>query len=58
MLATLHLPGACIDEADPFGELRALAETAGAEVVGELRQRLPKPTGRTFLGKGKTRELA
>lgn len=58
LLATLHVPGSYIDEADPFSELRALAETAGAEVVGELSQRLPKPTGRTFLGKGKTLELA
>ncbi len=58
LLVTLHLRGSSIDEADPFSELRALAETAGAEVVGELIQRLSKPTGRTYLGKGKTRELA
>ncbi len=44
--------------ADPFAELRALAETAGAEVVGELVQKREKPSGTTYLGKGKVRELA
>ena len=45
-------------KADPFRELRALAETAGAEVVGELIQKRDKPSGRTYLGRGKVRELA
>jgi len=45
-------------KADVFRELRALAETAGAEVVGELVQKRDKPSGRTYLGKGKVRELA
>ncbi len=44
--------------ADPFAELRALAETAGAEVVGELVQKRDKPSGATYLGKGKVEELA
>ncbi|RJP31212.1 MAG: GTPase HflX [Actinobacteria bacterium] len=38
-------------------ELRSLAETAGAEVVGELLQARHKPDPATFLGKGKTAEL-
>ncbi len=42
---------------DPFGELRALAEQAGATVVGELSQRLEKPVGATYMGKGKIAEL-
>jgi GTP-binding protein HflX len=42
---------------DPFGELRALAEQAGATVVGELSQRLEKPVGATFMGAGKLEEL-
>lgn len=42
---------------DPFGELRALAEQAGATVVGELSQRLEKPVGATYMGKGKIGEL-
>ena len=45
-------------KADVFRELRALAETAGAEVVGELIQKRDKPSGATYLGKGKVRELA
>ncbi len=45
-------------KADPFKELRALAETAGAEVVGELVQKREKPSGATYLGKGKVKELA
>jgi len=42
---------------DPFGELRALAEQAGATIVGELSQRLEKPVGSTYMGKGKIAEL-
>ncbi len=45
-------------KADAFKELRALAETAGAEVVGELIQKRDKPSGATYLGRGKVRELA
>lgn len=46
------------DQEDPLSELRALAQTGGAEVVGEMFQRRGKPDGRTFLGKGKVQELA
>ncbi|HYE61049.1 MAG TPA: GTPase HflX [Phycisphaerales bacterium] len=42
---------------DPFGELKALAEQAGATVVGEISQRLEKPVGATFMGAGKLQEL-
>ena len=58
VLVHVLLPGAYLDEADTFGELRALAETAGAVVVGELVQKRRKPSGRTYLGKGKVEELA
>ncbi len=44
--------------ADQFAELRALTETAGAEIVGELVQKRDKPSGTTYLGKGKVEELA
>ena len=54
----VRLPGSRMDFHDPLGELRALAETAGARVVGELMQNRGAPAGRTFLGKGKTEELA
>ncbi len=45
-------------DADRLAELRALTETAGAEVVGELIQKRLKPNGTTYLGKGKVQELA
>ena len=44
-------------DAEPLAELRALAETAGAEVVGELIQKRVKPRGRTHLGRGQGQEL-
>jgi GTP-binding protein HflX len=58
VLVAVHLPGAEVDPVDPFAELRSLAGTAGAEVVGELIQRRQKPDGRYYLGKGKVNELA
>ncbi len=54
----VQLPRQWVQTDDPFGELRALAETAGAIVVGELSQKRNKPRGRTYLGKGKVEELA
>jgi GTP-binding protein HflX len=38
-------------------ELGRLADTAGAEVVGRLIQRIEKPTSNLFLGEGKVEEL-
>ena len=38
-------------------ELAALADTAGAKVVGELTQQIDKPNSATYLGKGKIDEL-
>jgi GTP-binding protein HflX len=43
---------------DSLEELALLADTAGAEVVGALVQRLTKPNAAYYLGKGKVRELA
>lgn len=57
MLAAARLPDSTYDPADPFGELRALAEQAGAVVVGELEQRMQRPQSGTYLGKGKVDEL-
>ena len=37
-------------------ELSSLAETAGAEVVGAISQRLPHPNNATYLGSGKLLE--
>lgn len=41
---------------DSLGELGYLAKTAGAEVVGEIKQRSDRLTS-TYLGKGKLQEL-
>lgn len=38
-------------------ELQQLAETAGAEVVGRLSQKLEKPSSTHYLGSGKLQEL-
>ena len=57
ILVGVRLPGSRMDFHDPLGELRALAETAGARVVGELMQNRGAPAGRTYLGKGKVEEL-
>jgi GTP-binding protein HflX len=57
VVAAVRLPDAIFDEADPFGELRSLADQAGAVVVGELQQRLDIPIASTFMGKGKLEEL-
>ena len=38
-------------------ELSALAETAGAEVVGEITQKRPSPDKATFVGEGKLEEI-
>jgi len=57
ILVACHLPNSHYDERDPLGELRELARTAGAEVVGELIQNRQKPDQGTYLGKGKIEEL-
>ena len=50
-----------ISSEDSLAELGALAESAGAEVAGQIQQRLKTIDPRTFIGRGKTvevRELA
>ncbi len=42
---------------DPLEELKGLAETAGAVVVGGVVQRRDRPDQTTYLGKGKVSEL-
>jgi GTPase len=58
ILAAVRLPDSIYDERDPFGELAALADQAGATVVGTLEQRLDKPVAGTYMGTGKIKELA
>lgn len=43
---------------DSVEELKQLADTAGAEVVGRFIQKRPKPDPAFFIGKGKVQELA
>ncbi|MCG0237782.1 MAG: GTPase HflX [Firmicutes bacterium] len=42
---------------ESLAELALLAETAGAEVVGTVIQRRPRPDPATFIGEGKAREI-
>lgn len=56
-MAAGRLPGSEHDPRDPFGELRSLAEQAGAIVVGELSQNIERPIPATYIGKGKILEL-
>ncbi|HEY4767209.1 MAG TPA: GTPase HflX [Candidatus Sulfotelmatobacter sp.] len=46
------------DADESIAELRSLAESAGAEVVGEILQRRDRPDAATLIGKGKLEEIA
>jgi GTP-binding protein HflX len=46
-----------VNEEDELDELRELSRAAGVEPVGELVQRRSRPDERTYVGKGKLREL-
>jgi GTP-binding protein HflX len=58
VLVVVALPSQYVDESNPFGEIRELARTAGAEVVAEMLQRRNKPDGHAYIGAGKVAELA
>lgn len=58
VLAACLLPNDGTDPNDPLGELRSLADTAGAIVIDELMQKRQKPDPGTFIGRGKVDELA
>ncbi|HKQ47313.1 MAG TPA: GTPase HflX [Phycisphaerae bacterium] len=60
MLVGLILPGQepAGTRYDPLAELAALAEAAGANIVGRMIQRRPKTCPATYIGKGKAAELA
>lgn len=57
LLAAVRLPESRYDRADPFGELRSLAEQAGAVVVGEVSQARDRPEAGTYIGMGKLTEI-
>jgi GTP-binding protein HflX len=46
-----------VDEEDELDELRELSRAAGVEPVGELVQRRSRPDERSYVGKGKLRDL-
>ena len=47
-----------IESEESLAELKRLAETAGAEVVGSFLQKRNKPDGALFIGRGRAEELA
>ena len=44
--------------AESLAELERLVDTAGAEIVGSISQKLASPNARSFIGKGKVVEVA
>ena len=58
MLVAAPMKDMALNEADEhLEELGRLADTAGAEVVGSLRQRLDAPHPKYYIGEGKVEEL-
>lgn len=58
VLAGVALPEHPLDDfPEPLSELRGLAATAGASVLGDVVQRREKPDQSTLLGSGKVNEL-
>jgi GTP-binding protein HflX len=57
VLVGVILPESRIDARNPLGELKLLAESAGAVVVDGLMQRLIQPHNSTYIGSGKLEEL-
>jgi GTP-binding protein HflX len=58
LLVAVILPDSSVDPADPLGELRSLARTAGARVVDEMTAKRLKPHPGLYVGSGKAREIA
>jgi len=57
MIVGVELSDDEVDAADAMGELRSLAEAAGATVVGELTQKRRLPDRKTCIGSGRVEEL-
>lgn len=57
VLAAVRLPNSNHDPRDPFGELTALAQQAGAVVVATIDQNRDRPAAKAYMGKGKVLEL-
>ncbi|HEY8487574.1 MAG TPA: hypothetical protein VIL38_00730, partial [Thermaerobacter sp.] len=50
--------GGRLSPEERMAELRELARSAGAQVVGEVRQRRGRPDAATLIGPGKVQEVA
>lgn len=57
VLVSVELPHRPWSDDDPLAEIRGLAESAGATVVGGLTQRRQQVEASTYIGKGKVEEL-
>jgi GTP-binding protein HflX len=57
VLIGVYSRGTALDAENSLRELAALCETAGAEVLDGIIQRLPHPDASTYLGKGKANDL-
>ncbi|QDU64272.1 GTPase HflX [Planctomycetes bacterium Pan216] len=57
VLVGVTLPNTSESNDHPLSELRGLAKTAGARILGDLHQRRNKPDIATYLGSGKVEEL-
>lgn len=53
----VHKQAGLISLGDSLEELERLADTAGLEVVGELTQKIDRPSPDTYIGTGKVEEL-
>ncbi len=58
VLVGVDRPGLSWPVASSLAELERLVDTAGADVVATTTQRLDAPNPRTFIGSGKTEEVA
>jgi len=58
VLIGVYSQGTALEAENSLKELAALCETAGAQVLEGVIQRLPHPDPSTYLGKGKAQELA
>ncbi len=57
ILLGLITPGSAADRDQPLAELRLLAETAGAEIVGSVSQRAAHFNASTYVGSGKAHDV-
>lgn len=57
ILVAVTLKGERMPLDERFAELCALTESAGGDVVGHLTQRRRLPSGRTYVGSGKVKQL-